>query len=266
MPTTTPSLSSPPNPNPDSNPNPKPTHLIIVCCHAIYTGSSSPSTAFPSDPSNWLLAPFQTGEIPTFTAHMQAGLSLLASSGITSENGGESNDALLVFSGSKTRPEIDKSEARGYLDFCIRNEFWGILKPVSDGNQTSQSSESKLDQNQNQNPTPILNPDPPHPGGDIKDSTPAVKAEGEPIQYHHQSSIHLDNQALDSYHNILFPLLLFHTHTHTWPSLLTIITHAFKRPRFMTLHIPALRYPAHRVRFVGIDPEYMREGDEMFDE
>ena len=35
---------------------------------------------------------------------------------------------------------------------------------------------------------------------------------------------------------------------------MTIITHDFKRHRFLDLHITALKFPAQRVRFVGIDP------------
>jgi len=68
----------------------------------------------------------------------------------------------------------------------------------------------------------------------------------------------LEEQALDSYHNILFSLLLFWKTTLKWPEKVTIISHAFKRARFIELHIPALLFPGSRVQFVGIDPLYMQ--------
>ncbi|KAH7350819.1 hypothetical protein BKA65DRAFT_535918 [Rhexocercosporidium sp. MPI-PUGE-AT-0058] len=227
---------------PQPPPKAKPTNLIIVCCHAIYTGpssapsppSSSPTSCPistttsilpPSHPSNWLLAPFQTDEIPTFTAHMQAGLSLLAS---------DTPNSLLVFSGSKTRPEIEKSEARGYLDYCERNAFWGIL-----GREPATTSDLDV----------------------IEDSSKSLLKEKEL-----QSNIILEEQALDSFSNLLFSILLFWKKTHTWPRKLTIVSHAFKRPRFMDLHIPTLRFPTHCVTFVGIDPEYMQPGHVSYDE
>ncbi|KAH6713147.1 hypothetical protein BKA61DRAFT_736204 [Leptodontidium sp. MPI-SDFR-AT-0119] len=257
MSTSTPTTSLPLTPL-APNSRPKPTHLIIVCCHAIYTGPSFPSPSVsnqshtpspsPSHPSNWLLAPFQTGEIPTFTAHMKAGLSLLASD----------DTSLLVFSGSKTRPEIEKSEARGYLDFCIRNEFWGILEAV-DYNKNQQSSS-----------TP-----PPPPSSSSSSTTPttptpaAATAANQSVEYlqdQEQLNIHLEEQALDSFSNLLFSLLLFHKRTRTWPAKISVISHAFKEPRFMDLHVPTLRFPSHRVHFVGIDPDYMDPGCVAFDE
>ncbi|KAK0108306.1 hypothetical protein ONS95_003122 [Cadophora gregata] len=216
-----------------------PTHLIIVCCHAIYTGSSTPaplsssssqssSSTDPSHPSNWLLAPFQTDEVPTFIEHIQAGLKLLASSSssyssttsdeLQSSASEPAPDSLLIFSGSKTRPEINKSEARSYLDYCLANSFWGILPPETQ--TTHHNNESTRE--------------------DLNDR------------------ILIDEQALDSYHNILFSLLLFFKRTRTWPLNMTIISHEFKRARFMDLHIPALRFPLHRVQYVGIDPGYMQ--------
>ena len=77
-----------------------PSHLIVVCCHAIYVG---PDIA---DESNWLIEPFQTGETGTFIKHVEAGVRELA----------RDANALLVFSGGATkRGQTEKGEGDGYL-------------------------------------------------------------------------------------------------------------------------------------------------------
>lgn len=65
-----------------------------------------------------------------------------------------------------------------------------------------------------------------------------------------------ERRALDSYHNVLFSLLLFwRTQSRRWPSRLTVVSHAFKRRRLVDLHCGAgLLFPLDRVAFVGIDP------------
>lgn len=95
-------------------------HLIIVCCHAIYLGPPSSSTAqsppsieafapneLPSsNEANWLIEPFQTGETATYVEHIEAGVQALTAD----------ERAVLVFSGGATKPQIsDKTEADGYL-------------------------------------------------------------------------------------------------------------------------------------------------------
>ncbi|KAL6721370.1 hypothetical protein ACLMJK_000473 [Lecanora helva] len=74
--------------------------------------------------------------------------------------------------------------------------------------------------------------------------------------YTHLPTTHLthDPHATDSYQNLLFSLLHFRTLTHTYPSHITIISHAFKRRRFLELHLPGIRWPRDRVTYVGIDP------------
>ena len=89
-----------------------PETLIIVCCHAIYLGSSTSSTgpSFASDSEDlWLLAPFQSGEVPTFISHIQSGLDALRAD----------PHAILCFSGGATKflsHGCELTEAQSYLN------------------------------------------------------------------------------------------------------------------------------------------------------
>lgn len=200
-----------------------PTHLILVCCHAIYL--SGP----PSSPTSWLLSPFQISEAPTFVAHARAGVNLLASSA--------PHSAVLVFSGSRTRPETQKSEARGYVDLCKEEEWWGREVGIVDGDDPDGRCDGVLGDS-----------------GEVRVEGPQVSGKGERI-------IALEEKALDSYHNLLFSILRFWEVTGAWPGRITIVSHEFKRARFIELHVPAIRWPMERVGFVGIDPAYMCKGD-----
>lgn len=175
------------------------TSLILVCCHAIYLGGPTRGTSS----SEWLLASFQTDEVPTFTAHINAGLSLLASD----------PSSILVFSGGKTRSETEKSEAQSYLDLCLDNDFWGI-----------------------------------EGGKGLRER------------------ILLEEKALDSFGNLVHGILAFWRDVGRWPEKIEIVSHEFKRGRFLDLHVKAMRWPVERVGFVGLDPEYMVEGTKEWDE
>jgi hypothetical protein len=188
-----------------------PTHLILVCCHAIYIGGPTQGDS----ESEWLIAPFQEGETATFTAHIKTGLSLLAAS----------PSSLLVFSGSRTRPETEKSEARGYWDLCIDNDFWSIP-----GFEKSK--------------------------GHIEDG----------FGSNFRDRIVLEEQALDSFGNFMFSILKFQKETGSWPRKISIVSHEFKRKRFLDLHVQAARWPRDRVELVGVDPEYMVEGSAEWNE
>lgn len=60
--------------------------------------------------------------------------------------------------------------------------------------------------------------------------------------------------ATDSFQNLLFSILRFHALTATYPTQITLISHAFKRARFLQLHCPAIRWPLAKLTYLGIDP------------
>ncbi|KAI1812551.1 FolC bifunctional protein [Poronia punctata] len=69
-----------------------------------------------------------------------------------------------------------------------------------------------------------------------------------------------EENALDSYSNVLFSILQFWSSYGVWPKTLTIVSHAFKRARLVDCHCGAIRFPLERVRFVGVDPPGMVDG------
>ena len=80
----------------------------------------------------------------------------------------------------------------------------------------------------------------------------------------------LDTYATDSYQNVLFPLLRFAGYLGTLPlhacqplipRRLIIVSHDFKRRRFMELHLPAIKFPIAKTDFVGIDPVFEQDED-----
>jgi hypothetical protein len=64
----------------------------------------------------------------------------------------------------------------------------------------------------------------------------------------------LEEHATDSFQNLLFSILLFRRITGRYPKTIRIVTHAFKAPRFLELHAPAIRWPKDRIMVQGIDP------------
>jgi len=59
--------------------------------------------------------------------------------------------------------------------------------------------------------------------------------------------------ALDSFQNLLFALARFREYTGRFPNRITIVGYAFKAHRFEQLHASALRWPAGRLTYIGVD-------------
>ncbi|KAJ5155062.1 uncharacterized protein N7500_010501 [Penicillium coprophilum] len=175
-------------------------HLIVVCCHAIYTGHSH----LGASENDWLIEPFQKGETPTFIDHVKAGLKALA----------EDSHGLLVFSGGPTKkPRIDLSEGQSYLQNLARdNDYFQDITTL-----------------------------------------PTIDA----------SRVIAETSATDSYQNLLFSLIKFRVYTGVYPQRVTVVTHEFKRARFMQCHFPAVGLVpmgpeqedyTHKVAVLGINP------------
>lgn len=75
----------------------------------------------------------------------------------------------------------------------------------------------------------------------------------------------LEEQALDSFANLVFGVANFWREVGEWPEMVTVVSHGFKEGRFLELHVPAMRWSRERVSFVGVDPEYMVEDSVGFD-
>lgn len=65
-----------------------------------------------------------------------------------------------------------------------------------------------------------------------------------------------EQYATDSYQNLLFSILRFRKLVGRYPEFVTVITHAFKEARFLTLHAPAIKWPVHCMRVQGINPPF----------
>ncbi|OAL26280.1 hypothetical protein AYO20_10157 [Fonsecaea nubica] len=203
-----------------------PTHLIVVCCHAIYLGAGPDSAS--EDESNWLIEPFQSGETSTYIKHVEAGVKELAR---------DQENAILVLSGAATKPDKTPiTEGDGYLNVAIEHGLFGL------------------------------------------DTSAATAL---------RQRIFVDRYATDSYQNILCSLVQFplfvrqllseqqqhgQTNNTPFPTKLTIVSHAFKRARFLDLHLPALCFPpaSPSTVFIGINPPFtatklaeIEEGDRL---
>ncbi|OAA59135.1 DUF218 domain containing protein [Niveomyces insectorum RCEF 264] len=171
------------------------------------------------DEAEWLIESYKAGETPTFIAHIKAGLQVAA----------DDPRAVVAFSGGPTRKETPLSEGRSYANLAAANDYFGLLLPP-----------------------PLNEDDDEGDDDDDADDVPAARADR---RLHPR--ILVEEQALDSYYNLLFSLLAFWRAHGVWPARLTIVSHAFKRARLVAGHCgpDALAFlPLERVGFVGINP------------
>jgi hypothetical protein len=139
--------------------------------------------------------------------------------------------SILVFSGGATKRHLTSTaEAQSYLDVAIEHDLFG------------------------------------------QDTTPSSL----------RQRMFVEERATDSFQNILLSLIQFPLFVQQlredsgtkveplYPDKLTIISHEFKRARFMELHIPAIHFPLSRTAFIGIDPPFspdrlagIAEGDRL---
>ena len=76
-----------------------------------------------------------------------------------------------------------------------------------------------------------------------------------------------ENFATDSYQNILLSLIQYPIFARqvgtqpaaSWPQKLIIVSHNFKKSRFLDLHLPAIGMPLDTVEYIGIDPPFDQE-------
>lgn len=90
-------------------------HLIIIPCHGIWTGSDIKDKEKAGDcQDQWLLAPFQREgqDHLCFKDHLLTGFKILK----------QDPSSILMPSGGKTKPEIELSEAESYLNLLKQVE------------------------------------------------------------------------------------------------------------------------------------------------
>ena len=68
-----------------------------------------------------------------------------------------------------------------------------------------------------------------------------------------ESRIFSEDFARDSYENVLFSICRFREITGRYPARVTVVNWEYKRERFEKLHRTAIRFPADRFNYVGID-------------
>jgi hypothetical protein len=75
-----------------------------------------------------------------------------------------------------------------------------------------------------------------------------------------------EEDALDSYQNLLFSIARFYEYTGNYPRQITVVGYEMKRKRYEELHRAAIRWPASQFHYVGVDAqgqdiEQSREGE-----
>ncbi|KAJ8107793.1 hypothetical protein OPT61_g8618 [Boeremia exigua] len=213
--------------------------LVIVCCHAIFHPDiEKPNfpTYNPHDESNWYLAPFQTSDAAT---------------------------------GKPGEHETFLAHIQASLDIMTTgfNATWKEDVPwnqdstilVFSGGVTKSSL------------TPISEARSYYHAALVEELAQGHIGGGRAQKLYSKGRLLLEEQATDSFQNLLFSILLFRQTVGWYPKNIRVITHAFKSKRFLELHAPAIRWPSDRIQVQGIDPvmssadiESTLQGEERF--
>lgn len=174
------------------------------------------------DEDNWMISSFQRGQTETFLKHIRVAAKITR----------KDPNAVLVFSGGQTQQFAGPySEAQSYwtLAASVLNEY--------DVPDLSYNHEEAAD--------PIQE--------DIR---------GKSGGNHLVNRMLVEEYATDSYENLLFSIARFREYTGKYPDLITIVGLEFKKERFQNVHRTALRFPASKFRYVGIDPPELKAAPE----
>ena len=203
--------------------------LIIVPCHSIWKHSlfDHDFLNFGQLSDHWFLAPFQYegNDHLAFIKHGLKAIHLIADN--------LSNESLVVFSGSQTKPQAPCiSEAQSYylLMYKLIDEYQKNWKAVSE----------------------VFNDD------DIinylqKINSILIRKETT-LDELFLNSIATEEFALDSFENLLFSIYRFKQLKHEYPTDITIVGFGFKETRFLDYHAKAIDFPKEHINYVGVDP------------
>jgi hypothetical protein len=196
--------------------------LIIVCCHAIFHPDADTAdfpTHSPQDEKNWYLAPFQKSNPQTGKPGEHETFLAHIQAGL---------DGMTTGSNAMWKEDVAWNQDKTLLVFS-----GGATKPSLTSTSEARSYyHAALAQELAQG----------HIGG------------GRAHELYSKGRILLEEDATDSFQNLLLSILLFRKTMGEYPENVRIITHAFKAKRFLKLHAPAIRWPQDRIQVQGIDP------------
>ncbi|KAH3902322.1 uncharacterized protein SCODWIG_00280 [Saccharomycodes ludwigii] len=200
-------------------------HLIIVPGHSVWKKTNDPlNLGQLSD--HWVLAPFQLEGNDHLTM-IKHGLKAIIE--LVKEYDGLTDQNLILYSGSKTKVNIDQSEGKSYYELMKR-----LLL------ETNPTVINNVFQNLDKQIIEMINEI--HKIGKIND-------------VFKKDVINYEEYALDSFENLYYSILKFKqlNSSKKLPNKITIVGFEFKRKRFVELHAAkALGY--NNLEYIGIDP------------
>jgi len=199
---------------PRTFPAPHLRNLVLVACHAVYTGVDF---HLADRESSWFLEPYQRsveGQAQSFVDHVRLGAELAA----------RDPSALLLFSGGQTRSAAGpRSEG---LSYWVVAEAAGWF-PEATGAAAAGAEAAR--------------------GGGAAEQAAAAAGAVASIR----ARAYTEDHARDSLENLMFGLCRFYEVTGRYPERVTVVSYTLKRARFRDAHRAAMRFPASRFDFVG---------------